>query len=283
MARKFASLPGYQRLLIEIAAIYLIVVIGIFFFQRDIEYFPWNGPVPSPKEAGVPEMSAVQLKTTDGLDLLAWFAPPRNKNGKVVVIFHGNAGNIAMRSNKARILIDHGYGVLLAEYRGFSGNPGSPSEQGLYNDGRAAIKWLGDKGYSKDRLVIYGESVGTGVAVQMAQEIQPKWLILEAPFTSAADVAKDAYHHLLPVDLLMHDRFDSIDKIAQVKSRLLVVQGTDDEVIPIKFGERLFATANQPKCMFVVHDAHHNDLYDFGAGQKIADWLDKQVAGGKGT
>ena len=283
MAKKFAQLPFYYRLLIEAAAIYLFVVIAIFIFQRHLEYFPYSAPMDAPKDAGVPEMSPVHVTTTDGLDLVAWFAPPKKKNGDIVVLFHGNAGNIEMRSNKARLLLDHGYGVFLSEYRGFGGNPGDPSEQGLYEDGRAALKWLENKGYKKSQLVIYGESVGTGIAVQMALELQPKYLILEAPFTSAADVAKDAYHHLLPVDLLMHDRYDSIDKIAKIKTSLLIIHGTADSVVPTKFGIQLFKAASQPKRLLLVHDANHWNLYNYGAGERIADWLDKQVAGEKGT
>jgi fermentation-respiration switch protein FrsA (DUF1100 family) len=283
MGRKFAQLPFYQRFLIEIAAIYLFVVVGVYFYQRSMEYFPYNAPLGAPKDAGVPEMSEVHAKTADGLDLVAWFAPPKNRSGRVVVLFHGNGGNIVMRADKARMLIDRGYGVFLAEYRGFGGNPGSPSEQGLYEDGRAAIQWVENKGYKKDQIVIYGESIGTGVAVQMALEIQPKILILEAPFSSAAEVAKDAYHHLLPVDLLMKDRFDSIDKIGGIKTDLLVIHGTADVIVPMKFGVRLFDAANRPKRLFVVHGGNHTNLYNFGAGEKIAAWLDQQIKGGKGT
>lgn len=267
----------------EIAVVYIIVVTAVFFFQRHMEYFPYNAQMHAPKDAGVPEMSPVQVTTADGLSLVAWFASPKKKNGDVVVLFHGNAGNIEMRSNKARLLLDRGYGVLLSEYRGFGGNPGSPTEQGLYEDGRAALKWLADKGYKKSQIIIYGESVGTGIAVQMALEQQPKYLILEAPFTSAADVAKDAYHHLLPVDLLMHDRYDSIDKIAKIKTNLLIIHGTADSVVPTKFGIQLFKAALQPKRLLLVHDANHWNLYDFGAGPLIADWLDKQTAGEKKT
>ena len=281
MAKKFAQLPWYCRVLIEAAAIYVFVVVGVFIFQRSLEYFPYNAPMGTPAASGVPEMSPVYVTTADGLELVAWFAPPKKKNGDVVLFFHGNGGNIEMRSNKARILIDHGYGVFLSEYRGYGGNPGSPTEQGLYEDGRAALKWLESKGYQQGRIVIYGESIGTGIAVQMALELQPKYLILVAPFTSAAAVAKDAYHNLLPVDLLMHDRYDSFDKIAKIKTDLLVVHGTADEIVPTKFGIQLFKAANQLKRLILVHGANHTDLYDFGAGPLIADWLDKQVAGEK--
>jgi fermentation-respiration switch protein FrsA (DUF1100 family) len=280
MAKKFAQLHFVYRIIIEVVAIYLIVVIGLFFFQRHMEYFPYNAPLGVPKDAGVPEMSTVHVKTADDLDLVAWFAPPKKKGGKVVVFFHGNGGNIAMRAYKARIFIDRGYGVFLSEYRGYSENPGSPTEQGLYHDARAALKWLEDQGYKHNQLVLYGESVGTGVAVQMALEMQPDYLILEAPFDSAAAVAKDTYHNLLPVDLLMHDRFDSVDKIGRVKTKLVVVQGTDDEVIPVSHGYKLFKAALEPKKFYGVKGGHHNDLYNFGIGKLIADWLDKQTAKG---
>ena len=278
MAKKFAQLPAYLRLLIEAAAIYLFVVTGIFIFQRQLEYFAYSAPLGTPTDAGVPEMSDIHFTTADGLNLFSWFAPPKKKGGEIVVLFHGNGGNIAMRAYKAGLFLERGYGVLLCEYRGYSGNPGSPSEQGFYSDGRAVLKWLQDKGYKKSQLVIYGESIGTGVAVQMALETQPKYLILEAPFTSAADVAKDNYHYLIPVDLLMFDRFDSIDKIKQINSDLLVIHGTDDGIVPTKFGIQLFKAANQPKRLLLVHGAGHVDLYNYGAGTPIVDWLDKQVA-----
>jgi fermentation-respiration switch protein FrsA (DUF1100 family) len=278
MGKRFAQLPFYQRLLIEVAAIYLIVVVGVFFGQRYMEYFPYKADPGAPKDSGVPEMKTVHVKTADNLDLIAWFAPPKKKGGDIVVMFHGNGGNIAMRGFKARVYLDRGYGVFLSEYRGYSTNPGDPTEQGLYADARAGLKWLDEQGYKHDQLVIYGESIGTGVAVQMALETQPKFLILEAPFSSAAAVAKGAYHNILPVDLLMKDRYDSVDKIPNIKSRLLVVHGTDDTIVPIQYGKQLFAAANKPKKFYVVHGANHLNLYNFGAGTLIADWLDKQVA-----
>jgi fermentation-respiration switch protein FrsA (DUF1100 family) len=228
-------------------------------------------------------MSLVHVTTEDHLDLVAWFAPPKKKGGKVVVFYHGNGGNIYMRSNKARAFLDRGYGIFLCEYRGFGTNPGSPTEQGLYTDARAALKFLADKGYKHDQIVIYGESIGTGIAVQMALETQPKYLILEAPFTSAAAVAKESYHNMLPVDLLMHDRYDSIDKIKDIKADLLVIHGTDDVIVPTHFGKDLFAAANAPKRFLLVKGANHNDLYNFGVGKPIVEWLDKQVAAEKGT
>lgn len=267
-------------LLVEILAIYLFVLVITFIFQRHLLYFPYEADPGPPKESNVPEMSTVRVKTADNLDLVAWFAPPKKEGGKIVVLFHGNAGNIAMRWFKARYFLDRGYGFFLSEYRGYGGNPGDPSEEGLYHDGRAALKWLGEKGYKDSQIVLYGESVGTGVAVQMALETQPEYLILESPFSSAADVAKEAYPYL-PVDLLMLDRFDSIDKIGKVKSHLLIVHGSADDIIPPRLAHKLFEAARGKKMLHVIKGAGHNDMYDFNVGTLIADWLDKQVAGEK--
>lgn len=267
------------RVLREVAAIYAFIVVMVFLFQRQMLYFPMGDPG-LPKDAGVPEMSVVRVKTADGLDLVGWFAPPREKDGYIVVMYHGNGGNIAWRGFKARHFLNRGYGYFLSEYRGYGGNPGDPSEEGLYNDGRAALKWLKEQGYKDSRIVIYGESVGTGVAVQMALETQPRFLILESPFSSAAAVAKKSYWWM-PVDLLLRDRYDSIDKIGKVTSDLLVVHGLADSIIPFQLGKNLFDAAQDKKKFFGIRGGGHNDLYDFNAGTLIADWLDKEVASQK--
>jgi uncharacterized protein len=264
------------RLIVQLLAFYLLVVILVYFYQRNLQYFPDRAAVGAPKDSGVPEMKLVSVRTSDNLTLAAWFAPPKDKGGKIVVMFHGNAGNIAGRSVKARYFMDRGYGVYLCEYRGFGGNPGSPSEQGLYLDARAGLKWLEEQGYTPGQFVIYGESIGTGVAVQMALEVQPRLVILEAPFSSAADVAKMRYS-FLPVDLMLKDRYDSIDKIGKINASLLIVHGDEDPVIPLRFGKKLFEAANHPKEFCTIEAAGHNDLYDHHAGHIICDWLDKQV------
>lgn len=266
------------RLIEELIACYLLLVVFVYFYQRNLQYFPDRANPGPPKDAGVPEMSVVYYETADRLKLHAWFAPPRKKDGRIVVMFHGNAGNIAGRGVKARYFLDRGYGVLLAEYRGFGGNRGRPSEQGFYADARAALKWLEAQGYGAGSFVIYGESIGTGVAVQIALEVQPRYLILECPFSSAIEIAKQRYP-ILPVDAMLHDRYDSIGKIARVHSSLLIVHGDEDPVIPIESGKKLFDAANHPKEFCSIAGGGHSDLYDHHAGHIIADWLDKQVAG----
>ena len=265
------------RLLLDLLFLYAALVVFVFFYQRRLQYHPDRNDPGAPKDSNVPEMAVIRLITADKLDIYAWFAPPKNRNGKVVVLFHGNAGNLAGRGIKARYFLDRGYGVLLSEYRGFGGNPGTPTEQGLYKDGRAALKWLEDKGYTSGQFVLYGESIGTGVAVQLAREFQPPYLILEAPFSSAVEIGKRSYP-FLPVDYMMHDKYESILKIGQVKTSLLIVHGDEDPTIPIESGKKLFEASNHPKEFCSIAGGHHSDLYEHHAGHIVVDWLDKQVA-----
>ena len=268
------------RLILELVAFYGIVCVFVYFYQRNLQYFPDKSKPGTPKSNDVPEMSIINIKTADGFDLVAWFAPPRQAGGKIIVLFHGNAGNLAGRAIKARYFIHRGYGCLLCEYRGFGGNPGRPTEKGLYDDARGTLKWLEYNGYVMSQLVIYGESIGTGVAVQMASEIQPRHLILEAPFASAVEIAKRSYP-ILPVDFMMQDRYDNIHKIGKVKASLMIVHGDEDPVIPIDSGKRLFDAANHPKEFYSIAGGGHSDLYDHHAGHIICDWLDAQVEGEK--
>lgn len=255
---------------------YLLLTTLVYVFQRSLQYFPDKTRPQSPDKYALPGMQELHIAGEDGLQLLSWFMPPKNPDGKIIVFYHGNAGHIGHRAIKSRYYIERGYGVFFLEYRGYGGNKGSPSEQGFYADARSALKWLDGKGYKTSQIIIYGESIGTGVAVQIASEIQPEYLILEAPFSSAVDVARRNYF-FLPVDILMKDRFDNIDKISNVKSSLLIVHGDEDRVIPIEFAKNLFERANHPKEFVTINGGAHNDLYEHHAGHIIRDWLDAKI------
>lgn len=263
------------RLILYIAAAYVLVMVFVYLAQRRLQYHPDRCDPGAPADSGVPEMKTVKVTTEDGLSLLAWFAPPRKEGGKIIVIYHGNAGHIGGRASKARVFLDRGYGVFLCEYRGFGGNSGSPTEAGLYSDARASLKWLEKQGFSPAQFIIYGESIGSGVAVQMALEWHPKILILEAPFTSAADVARQSYFWL-PVDYLLKDRFENAAKIKDIHAALLIVHGDMDNVVPHALGKNLYDAANHPKQIITIENGVHNDLYEHHAGHIIADWLKGQ-------
>lgn len=243
----------------------------MFAGQRRLMYHPGPQP-PEPAAVGLPEMTPVAIETDDGLALLAWYAPAR-KGRPTVVLYHGNAGNIAHRADKARVLIDAGYGALLVSWRGFGGNPGSPTERGLYEDGRAALRFLSGRGVGPERVVVYGESLGSGVAVQMATEFAVAGLILEAPFTSIAEVAQRHYWYL-PARWLVLDRFDSAAKIGAVRAPLLVLHGARDAVVPADLGRALFEAAPGPEKTFrLFEDGGHADLYEHGAGAAVTAFL----------
>lgn len=266
---------GLARLIFFFLVVYVLLVIIVYFYQRSLQYFP-SKDMGDPKLAESQKMQVVTIRTEDGLALTSWFAPPKDPADKVIVYFQGNGGNISHRASKAQYFMEKGYGVLLCGYRGYGLNPGNATEEGLYLDARATLKWLEAQGYKTGQLVFYGESLGSGVAVQMAGELQPRQLILEAPFTSAADVAKRAYFYL-PVDMLMKDRYDSLAKIKDVKSALLIVHGDHDGVIPLDLGKKLFDAANHPKEFVTIERGGHNDLYDMHAAFPILEWLGKQV------
>lgn len=260
------------------AGLYGLMVGGLYLMQRQLMYFP-DDERPAPADWGVPEMEPVTLTTGDGLELLAWYHPAPSADRPVVAYFHGNGGHIGLRGSKVRPFLDAGYGVLLLTYRGYSGNPGRPSEAGLYADGRAALAFLRRRGVAAERMVLYGESLGSGVAVQLATETRVAALVLEAPFSSAGDVAAHAFP-FLPARQLVRDRFDSAAKIASVRAPVLVIHGERDRVVPPRFGRKLFEAANEPKESRFIAGAGHNDLHEFDVGAIAATFISRHLDAG---
>jgi uncharacterized protein len=251
-------------------------LIGVLFLaQRSLMYQP-SQDLGLPLSAGLPEMMPLAIKTSDGLELSSWYAPPKNNN-QVIIYFQGNAGHIGDRGFKVRSYIDAGYGVLLVGYRGYGGNPGAPSEDGLYFDALANLQHLFAQEIPPARWVLYGESLGTGVAVEMAHRFAKDGtpvnaVILEAPFTSMADAAADHYPYV-PARALVRDKFDSLSKIDAINTALLVFHGDRDRVVAFTQGKTLFEAARAPKTFHHFDGAHHNDLYDFGAAEVVLGFL----------
>jgi fermentation-respiration switch protein FrsA (DUF1100 family) len=252
---------------------YASVVVLAACTQRSLLYFP-DQTLPDPENLGASSFAPVTLTTDDGLALTAWYVAPRSPDRPVVVLFHGNAGTIANRLFKAVPLISQGNGLLLVEYRGYGGNPGSPSEDGLYRDGRAALRFLADDaGMPAERIVLYGESLGTGVAVQLALEAPVAALVLEAPYTSIPDVAGEHYP-FLPVQWLTFDRYENKDKIGRITVPLLVIHGERDDVIPVFMGRRIYALAPEPKQALFVPTAGHNDIFTREVAETVLAFID---------
>lgn len=262
------------------AGLYGAFVGALYLFQRQLMYLPATERA-DPAANGLAEMQAVRLTTDDGLALTGWYRAAAAER-PTVVFFQGNAGHIGHRGYKVRPFLDAGFGLLLVGYRGYGGNPGAPSEQGLYADGRAALAFLKDAGVPAKRWVLYGESLGSGVAVQLAHAqaaTDPVGaVVLEAPFTSMAAVAQHHYP-FVPALWLVKDRYESLDKIAAIKAPLLVIHGERDDVVPVTFGRTLFAAAREPKESHWISRGGHNDLHDHGLAAKAIDFLNRHFDG----
>jgi len=261
-----------MEIFLSLLFLYLLVVLMTYIFQRNMMYFPQPFAINTTLSA-VPDIQEINVETQDGLSLTAWYKPPAKDTKPVILFFHGNASHVAMVSPRAVPFVQDGYGVLLAEYRGYSGNPGKPTEEGLYNDGRAYLTWLETQGIARGRIILFGESLGTGVAVQIGIEHAGlRALVLEAPFTSTVAVAQKHYP-FLPVAWLMKDRYESIDKIGKITMPLIVVHGTNDTVVPFEQGKALFAVAPDPKTFVTMEGAGHVDLGERGSSEKILSLL----------
>jgi len=248
--------------------VYVCLTLFACVVQRSMMYFP-SQTLPPPAEAGLPQAEVVKVPTEDGLELTSWFVPLKGSR-YTAVVFHGNAGNVAYRDFLAHILLDAGCAVLLLEYRGYGGNPGSPSEQGFYRDARAAARFLESRpDVDPQRLVYYGESLGTGPATQLAVERPPAALVLNSPFMSMPDVAAEHYWYL-PARWLVWDKFDNISKIGKVKCPVLVIHAERDRIVPTAHGKRVFEAANEPKELCLVPNAGHNDNLDVGRREIIS-------------
>ena len=247
------------RLFVALALAYVGALALLFAFQGRLIY-----PAPQDLTPPAPGFDAVQLETSDELVLNAHWLPPQDGRPSAV-FFHGNAGSLDGSTAATRTLAEQGYGVLLVSYRGYGGNPGKPSEAGLFKDGRAAMAFLAGRGVAPDRTIIIGNSIGSGPATQMAQEFDPAALILVSPFASLVEVASDALP-IVPAAALLSDRYANIDKLPQLGMPILIQHGTADTVVPFSQGEKLSRAAAQ------------TDFQSFaGAGHELAYLPEAQV------
>jgi fermentation-respiration switch protein FrsA (DUF1100 family) len=257
---------------------YLAAVAGLWGFQHAIVYTPEDVEyVPPSHYAMLEGVQEIALETADGVALRAWYAPaPAGR--PTVVMFPGK--NSALRAERYRLshFIEARMGVLMVAYRGYSGNDGEPSEEGLYTDARAALDWLQDRGVPESEIAIYGVSLGTGVATEMAAERDYAAVVLEAPYTSIVDVAASRFP-IVPVRWLMKDRFDSLARIARLDEPLLIMHGDRDRVIPQRLGRALYDAAKAPKTGYWPADAGHKDIFDRGGFEAARDFIERTVSG----
>jgi fermentation-respiration switch protein FrsA (DUF1100 family) len=232
-------------------------------------------PVPQtertiPSSVGFPQAEEHKLTTSDGETVIVWHVPP--KDGKpVVLFFHGNGDILVWRVSRFRELTQDGIGLVALSYRGYAGSTGRPSEPGLLRDAEAAYAFAAQR-YSSDRIVVWGFSLGSGVATALAAEKPVRALILEAPYTSTADVAAGILP-MIPVRWLMRDQFRSDERIGQIKVPILVMHGERDPAIPIALGRRLFSLAHEPKRFVTFREGGHENLDQFGAVQTVREFI----------
>jgi len=258
------------------AAAYAALVGGLYLFQRQLLYLP-DRTRPELMELARLGVREVTLQTEDGLPLLSWYLPPR-QGRPVIAYFHGNGGHIGYRAERLMRFAREGYGVLMAEYRGYGGNPGTPTETGFYADGRAALAFLQHEGVAANRIVLYGESLGGGVAVELAVDHDIAALILEAPVTSVAEVAQSHYP-FVPASRMVLDRFDLVARIGRIRAPILVLHGERDRVVPIRYGRALFDAAPEPKEGWFAPEAGHEDLARYGGLDVAVAFIERRLAG----
>jgi fermentation-respiration switch protein FrsA (DUF1100 family) len=237
--------------------------------QRALMYFPDRRRT-EPAAAGLPQADEIVLTTSDGERVIVWHVAPRAEK-PAVLYFHGNGGALDLRVPRFERLIADGSGLLALSYRGYGGSTGRPSEAGLLRDGEAVYAFAAAR-YAAARLVLYGESLGTAVAVALAAEHEVGKVVLEAPFTSAVDIGAAAYP-FLPVRAFMRDQFRSDRRIGKVTAPVLVLHGARDRVVPIGYGERLYALITAPKKFVRFAQGHHSDLDGHGAPAAIREFI----------
>lgn len=251
---------------------YLVVLIFVYFYQRNLLYHPAENNYQN-DEAKF-NYQEVYIEVDSSIKLKSWFLNKDLNSLKTLIIFHGNAGDLSNRIYKLNELNKLDINVLLISWRGFSGNVGSPTEKNLYKDAGAAIKWLNKQGVKNNQIILYGESLGTGVAIEIGKKNVFNSIILESPFTSMEEAAK-IYYPFLPIKILLKDRFDSIDKVEKIKIPILIMHGEKDDIIPFFMGKKLFEKANEPKHSYFTSKDDHMMTFDENLLKEIKNFIER--------
>ena len=245
------------KLIISILVIYLVLLIFLYFYQGKLLYHP---TVNSDTEIDnlIPKIEKVNITTSDNLNLLGWFHK-KDISKNTILFLHGNAGSLENRIYKLNHFENFDLNFLIIAWRGFSGNSGKPNEKGLYDDAKSAVNWLKSKGIKEENIILYGESLGSAVAIEIAQNKKFAGIVLESPFTSMVEMGKK-YYSFFPVSFLLKDRYESIKKIKNIHIPVLVMHGKRDSIVPFEMGKKIYTSANSPKFYyFSEYDDHMID------------------------
>ena len=252
--KKLMKMNYFTNILLIFVLIYFFILISTYIFQRNLLYYPTENNYSG--DQILVSVEKVKINTQDGIELMSWYHNKNVNNYKTILFLHGNAGSLENRIHKINHFKDMNVNFLLVAWRGFSGNKGTPTEKGLYEDAESAVRWLKSKGVRENNIIVYGESLGTGVATEIAQNKNFAGIILESPFTSMVDAGKDKYPYL-PVRLLLKDRYESNKKIKNINSPILIMHGKVDNIVPFHMGKKMYELANEPKySYFSEYDDH---------------------------
>ena len=238
---------------------YFIIILFVYFYQRNLLYHPSENNYLNDKITF--NYEEIFIETYKKIKLKSWFIKKDLDKFKTILIFHGNAGNLFNRVYKLNELNKLDVNILLISWRGFSGNKGKPTEKNLYRDADEAVKWLNNQGVISKNIILYGESLGTGVATELGTSNAFGGIILESPFTSIANAAK-IYYPYLPVSIILKDRYDSIGKIKNINTPIFIMHGKMDNIVPQQMGLELFEKANNPKYSYFPEDDDHMMNYN---------------------
>ena len=238
---------------------YFIIILFVYFYQRNLLYHPSENNYLNDKITF--NYEEIFIETDKNINLKSWFIKKDLNKFKTILIFHGNAGNLFNRVYKLNELNKLDVNILLISWRGFSGNKGKSTEKNLYHDAEEAVKWLNNRGAISKNIILYGESLGTGVATELGTSNAFGGIILESPFTSIANTAK-IYYPYLPVNIILKDRYDSIGKIKNITTPILIMHGKKDNIVPQKMGLELYEKANQPKFSYFPENDDHMMEYN---------------------
>ena len=252
----------FTTIALTVLSFYVLLLVIVFFFQRNLLYHPSADNYINDEVAKEPtEIEKVKITTKDKINLIGWFHNKNLENSKTILFFHGNAGSLENRTYKLNHLKSLNLNFLIIAWRGFSGNKGKPNETGLYEDATSAIRWLETKGVEEKNIILYGESLGTGVAVEIAQNKNYAGVILESPFTSMVNLGKK-YYPFFPVSFLLKDKFESYKKITDISVPVLIMHGKVDKIVPYAMGEKMYELANKPKFFYSQEYGDHMIEYD---------------------